>query len=346
MKKVEVESLLKSFLLFFLSQSVLVGALFFINYKTELQTLDDTIFSKMRVCNFNLQCDEFQIDFVPKNGYELYKLYKDEDVLSAYFSIPNSEKNSLKIYLSKNHYEQQVNQLQKQLLITFFIVLLVVGVLSFIFSVYALYPFKNALRLTEEFIKDILHDFNTPLSTLRLNTSMLKDEIGANSKINRIENSVQNILNLQTNLRSYLHSHASQKTSFDLQKLLKERVSLLEANYRDISFIVNVKSVELNTNVDAFTRIIDNLLTNAAKYNTKNGKVILSFKDNKLNIQDTGKGIKNPKKVFDRFYKEQDRGIGIGLHIVQKLCQELHIDIKVESLPDEGTLFILNLQNL
>ena len=101
MKKVELESLIKSFLLFFVSQSVLLGALFFMDYKKELQTLDDSIFSKMRICSLNLKCDEFEIGFVPVDEKKLYKLHKDDKALSSYFSIPNSTKNSLKIYFFK-----------------------------------------------------------------------------------------------------------------------------------------------------------------------------------------------------------------------------------------------------
>ena len=57
-------------------------------------------------------------------------------------------------------------------------------------------------------------------------------------------------------------------------------------------------------------------------------------------------GIQNTKKIFDRFYKEQDRGIGIGLHIVKKLCEELSIKIKVQSQINFGTKFTLNLSQL
>jgi len=331
LKKVEKESLLKSFFLFFLSQTLLAGALFFLNYQKELQSLDENIFSKMRLCSFSLQCKEFQFDFVPKKKYELYKLYKDDDALSAYFSIPNATKNALKIYLPKKKYMQEVKSLQKSLLLSFFIVVIVIVLLSILFALYALYPLRKALHVTEEFIKDILHDFNTPLSTLRLNVSMLKSETGQTPKIQRIENSVQNILNLQSNLRAYLHSHTSQKETFDVDAFLQERVAALEANYTQLSFVVDAEHVAVNTNKDALTRIVDNLLSNAAKYNKKDGKVIVRFRDEILKIQDTGKGIKNPKRVFERFYKEQDRGIGIGLHIVKKLCEELNIDITLLS---------------
>ncbi|WP_434657830.1 sensor histidine kinase [Sulfurimonas sp. NW9] len=346
MKKVEKESLLKSFFLFFLSQTLLAGALFLLNYQKELQSLDETVFSKMRLCSFSLQCKEFQYDFVPKKEYELYRLYKNESELSAYFSIPNSTKNALKIYLPKEKYMQEVRTLQKELLWNFFIVVFVIAILSFFFALYALSPLRKALHVTEEFIKDILHDFNTPLSTLRLNVSMLKSETGENTKIKRIENAVQNILNLQANLRAYLHSHVTQKEQLVLKEFLKERINLIESNYRDISFHTEIPAVVLHVNKDSFTRIIDNLISNAAKYNQKEGKVFIRFSDNILSIEDTGKGIQNPKRVFERFYKEQERGIGIGLHIVKKLCEELDIAVSVQSEVGKGTVFTLNLKNI
>ena len=47
--------------------------------------------------------------------------------------------------------------------------------------------------------------------------------------------------------------------------------------------------------------------------------------------------------MFDRFYKEQDRGIGVGLHIVKKLCDELDIDVEVKSRVGIGSEFLLKL---
>ena len=52
---------------------------------------------------------------------------------------------------------------------------------------------------------------------------------------------------------------------------------------------------------------------------------------------DTGKGIQNPKRVFERFYKEHERGMGIGLHIVKKLSSELGIKVDLESKVAKGT---------
>ncbi|MDF1883175.1 HAMP domain-containing histidine kinase [Sulfurimonas sp. SAG-AH-194-C21] len=346
MKKVELESLIKSFILFFVSQTLLIGALFFLEYNKETKSLDESLFSAMQVCSYDLKCDNFSIDFVIKEKFELNKLHKDEDGLSGYFAIGGSQKNALKIHYEKEQYKESLSAIQNDLVLKFLIVLVLVVLLSVFFSFYTLSPLRNALKMTEEFIKDILHDFNTPLSTLRLNISMLKNEIRENKKIQRIENSVETILSLQSHLRAYLENHVSQKEKFVLEELIQERVALLDKMYRGIKFEVKLPKRILYTNRDAFVRIIDNLLSNAAKYNKEKGRVSITIEDNNLRIKDTGKGIQDRKKVFQRFYKEQDRGIGIGLHIVKKLCEELKITIRLNSKVDKGSTFYLSLKNV
>ena len=347
MSRVEVESFIKSFLLFSSSLGLLIGTLFYLNYTKEVKTLDDALFSQMRLCSYDLKCDEFTIDFVPLKTQVNYTLYK-EDGLSAYFPIPGANEFVMQIHLDQQHYEKRIETLKNEARLEFFGTLIVVIILSILFSLYALYPLRNALILTQEFIKDILHDFNTPLGALRLNSAMLKKEIGENKKVDRIEQSVQNVLELQENLRAYLHNHEQQKEHFSLSALLQERVALQEKSYSDLTFSVEAGNTQLGTNKAAFQRILDNLISNAAKYNTPQGSVTLKFDSpsSSLKIIDTGKGIKNPKRIFDRFYKEQERGIGIGLHIVKKLCDELKVKISVESKIDEGSTFALDLTAL
>ena len=72
----------------------------------------------------------------------------------------------------------------------------------------------------------------------------------------------------------------------------------------------------------------------------------VSIENNIVSIEDTGKGIKEVQKVFERYYKEQDRGLGLGLHIVKKLCHELDINIHIESQIDKGTKVLLDFKKL
>ena len=346
MSKVELESFLKSFFLFFSSLTLLISTLFYLNYQKDVSSLDEQLLSKMRVCSYDLKCKQFDIDFINHDNQEFYKLYKSENELRSYYPIPNSKQYVMMLKLNHNKYNQKLQQLQYSTWLNLLFILIITTLLSILFSFYALYPLRNALLLTQEFIKDVLHDFNTPLATLRLNSSMLKQELGQNNKIERIEASVENILNLQSHLKSYLQNSALQKEEFDLKDLLDEKLSAIEKSHPDINFFLEVKKVKLFTNREAFARIIDNLLTNAAKYNKKNGSVTLRYEENSLKIIDSGKGIKNPKRVFERFYKEQDRGIGIGLHIVKKLCEELQIRIAIESKLNIGSVFTLKLSSL
>ena len=98
------------------------------------------------------------------------------------------------------------------------------------------------------------------------------------------------------------------------------------------------KSVIIRSNKNAIDRILDNLLTNACKYNKKNGQVSIHLTNDKLIIKDTGIGIKNTKKVFQRYYKENENGLGIGMNIVKQLCDILEINIAITSIVDEGTM--------
>jgi signal transduction histidine kinase len=72
--------------------------------------------------------------------------------------------------------------------------------------------------------------------------------------------------------------------------------------------------------------VIYNLISNSCKYNTNNGFIKITLKDAVVTIQNDSYGIKHPNRIFDRFYKENERGLGIGLHIVDRLCYELKID--------------------
>jgi len=63
--------------------------------------------------------------------------------------------------------------------------------------------------------------------------------------------------------------------------------------------------------------------------NTNNGFIKIKLSNKQLSISNSSYGIKNPSRIFERFYKENERGIGIGLHIVAQLCTELNIEKKL-----------------
>jgi len=343
LKKYELESLLKSFLIFLILLEVLLAINFWYEFREKKVEIEEKIHIEMKLCAFTIQCEGLKTDFVEKaEDKEENILYQDEDFY-GYFKVPTVDKYLMKVVYPKTSYLLMVEQLKREIYSKFLFYSLFAALVSFLFAIYAMMPLRRALRLNEEFVKDILHDFNTPISSMLINLKLFKREIGENPKINRMENNIESILSLQNNLRIFLKGVATQSETFCLKELVENRVHYFEVLYPDVAYRVNVDKSMLKTNKDALTRILDNLLSNAGKYNIANGDVNIVLQGSILSISDTGKGIKNPSKVFDRYYKEQDRGIGIGLHIVKKLCDELHIPITITSKENEGTEIALNL---
>jgi len=337
LKTYEIESFLKSFLIFFILLEVLLAINFWNEYQVKKIEIEEKIHTEMKLCAFTIQCEGLTTDFVDKaEDREENILYKDGDFY-AYFKVPTSKKYLMKVVYPQQNYTQRIEQLERKLYKKFWFYSIFAALVSLLFSIYALLPLQRALRMNEEFVKDILHDFNTPISSMLINLKIFKREIGDNKKIQRLENNIESIVSLQNNLRIFLKGVPTQSEKFSLKKLLENRVNYFDILYPDIQYKISVDDRVLKTNKDAFTRILDNLLSNAGKYNIANGDVHIVLQGTNLTIHDTGKGIKKPQKVFDRYYKEQDRGIGIGLHIVKKLCDELLIPIHVQSKEQEGT---------
>ena len=347
MKTYEAESLVKSFLIFFVLLEVLLAINSWYEYGVQKRVLEEKIKNRMRLCAYTIECEGMQTDFVDRSkGKEENLLYRNGGSLYSYFTVPKAEKHLMKVIYPKQHYEAAVKDLEKVLRHKFFLYTLFSAAVSLLFSLYALMPLRRALRLNEEFVKDILHDFNTPLSSMKINLKLFRKEAGESEKIARLENNIETMLSLQENLQTFLKGMQTQTEVFDIASLINERVPYFEVLYPDISYHTELSSLKIRANRAAFVRIVDNLLSNAGKYNKPDGQVMVTLERKHLKIEDTGKGIAHPEKVFGRYYKEQERGIGIGLHIVKKLCDEMNITIEISSREGAGTTFSLDLSKV
>ena len=123
----------------------------------------------------------------------------------------------------------------------------------------------------------------------------------------------------------------------ELESFLHVRVQSFEKLYPSLTFHYETIPTHVYADSDALVRILDNLLSNACKYNHKKGHVTLHVSAMSLRIEDTGIGIEHPEKVFERYYKESSRGLGLGLHIVKTLCDAQGIQLALESQKGVGT---------
>ena len=321
-KLYEKESLLKSFGLFFIVIELFLAFIFYNYYKIEEEHLSEQLFLEMKNYSFAFDDDRFDMAIVPKvEENQLYELYFDEQNL--YILTPFLEQNSsLAILYPLRDYHQALNNIQKELSLQFFFLSLISGALSFLFSLYALSPIKESLRLLEEFIKDIIHDLNTPITSILINLKMMEKSEETQS----IEQSTKAISMLHKNLDIYLKNSKLESEKFMLSEVIKEQVEFFKPLYDHLTWKIDIKDRIIYSNKNALSRILYNLLSNACKYNTRNGFITIETKEKQLTISNSSHGIKNPKRIFERFYKESERGLGIGLHIVDKLTKELAIE--------------------
>ena len=337
MKKYEKESLFKSFSLFFLTLIILNSIIFFLYYQEQKKALHVEIFNKIKLYNYTFDDKHILINIVPiKQTSELYSLHVEDNEIFSYFEIPSSHKNSLKIIYPNEVYKKELNSLKNTNLLYFFISSFILMILSTLYSLYAMKPLKDALSLTEEFLKDIIHDLNTPISSILLNLKILQKK-KSEEAIKRIEFSAKNIGSLYNNLEITIKENPIQREEVDIKSLIDEKIEYYAYLFPNIEFKTDIQIDTLQTSYDEISRILDNLISNACKYNKADGSVSIFIDSNKMVIEDSGIGIKNIHKVFDRFYKENDRGIGIGLDIVKKLCKKLGYHIKIKSELDIGT---------
>jgi len=321
---------------------ILLVLLFVELYRAERKEYKENLYKNMQLCSYTMNCKQFSFDFAPKDTHKRNILYEDNGYYS-YFEIPKSQKYLMKISYPLTAVQEDLSRIRRILMIKFLFATLLLLLIAFLFTLYSLKPIRTALRINDEFIKDILHDFNTPITSMLLNINMFKKERGEDPFIRRVSHSVDTMLLLQNNLKSFLHHSPSQNSDIDIAALAKKRLEFIQNLYPKIRFVYEKKS-ELTkwTNEELLTRILDNLLSNAAKYNRPKGSVVLTIDNNSLSISDTGKGIEDTQKAMQRYYKEQDRGIGLGLHIVQKLANELNIALTIQSRSGEGTDVILD----
>ena len=296
--------------------------IFYNYYRLEEEHLSEQLFLEMKNHSFFFDDARFEMDIVNKTEAEqLYELYVDKDYLYIFVPFPENSEHLLKIIYPIADYHQQLKEIQHTQLWQFTLLSSIAILISLLFALYALSPLRNALKVLEEFIKDIIHDLNTPISSILINLKMMDK----NDEVESISQSVKTISMLHKNLDVYLKENTFEKESFSLNEALQEQIDFFAPLYDYLTWEINIPKRMIYSNQNALNRILYNLLNSACKYNTSNGFIKIEMQENRLSISNSSYGIQNPSKVFNRFYKEGERGLGIGLHIVDKLCKALEI---------------------
>ena len=102
-------------------------------------------------------------------------------------------------------------------------------------------------------------------------------------------------------------------------------------------------------------RIVANLITNAVRYTQAGGRILVAVRRRGhrvvVEVRDNGPGIapEHQAEIFNEFYqignpaREQGKGLGLGLSIVDRLARALGADVRLRSMPGRGTTFGIEL---
>jgi len=339
LNRLETESFFKSFFIFFFSL-LSVSALALYLYDNEQERFYyEKMLSTMDAFSYSMKGKQFSYEIIPfTTQIKIHELIITDNEIYALFPWPKNPHVSLiKVIYPYQSYVKAVQEQDRKGMILFVVIALIISLLSLIFSRYSLFPLRKSLTIMEDFLKDIIHDLNTPVSSILLNSQLLKRKYD-DEEIDRIYVSGQTITGLYKNLEVLYRELPIQQDNVILDLFLRERVRYFQTLYPSLTFTLNGElDVAIAINKEILMRIIDNLLSNACKYNRPSGRVEIHYNVISIKIIDTGIGIKNVNKVFNRFYKETERGLGIGLHIVKTLSSKVDIKVFIESQYRIGT---------
>lgn len=240
-------------------------------------------------------------------------------------------------------------QIRYKIVISFLLAFIFMMILGYFILRLFLKPMRDALHLLDRFIKDTTHELNTPVTAIITNIEMIdKSSLDERllKKINRIEIGAKTISNIYEDLTFVTLNNQiiSNNEEINLSNVLKQRVEYFNsiATMKKINFDLNIKDdVFIVCDMKKITKLIDNILSNAIKYNKIAGFIKVNLDDNILSIEDSGKGIEkeNLKTLFERYsrFDKSVGGFGIGLNIVSLIAKEYNLKIDVKSQINVGT---------
>lgn len=338
MKAYEREAFIKTFGIFFLSLALFATLLAFLYDKEQKHIMDEQILSQMLSFSYHFKEEgTFDVDIVPsEEGFDELNLQPCDEGMCGYFRIESAPQMLFKISIDLQRYNQALWSVRAKVLWLYATILIALLIFSFGYAFYALYPLKKALHTMEEFLKDVVHDLNTPITAITLNAKALLKKAPF-EEAQRIVLGARSIAGIHHNLQFLHRTFEPYYERIELESFLHVRVQAFEKLYPSLTFHYETIPTHVYADSDALVRILDNLLSNACKYNHKKGHVTLHVSAMSLCIEDTGIGIEHPEKVFERYYKESSRGLGLGLHIVKTLCDAQGIQLALESQKGVGT---------
>ncbi|RXM45955.1 two-component sensor histidine kinase [Flavobacterium sp. YO12] len=223
---------------------------------------------------------------------------------------------------------------------------------------------SELFKKEKQFISNVSHELLTPIALLKNKfENLLQNESLDENAFDKIAGSLKTLDMLKKIINNLLlisriennQYEANEEINFheiinDVEEDLQDRIE-----DRGIRFVNEMKNdLIFRGNKTLLHILIYNLVTNAIKYNKPNGSIIVGdgFIQNQyyISIADSGIGMSDSQieNIFNRFARvsSDQEGQGLGLAIAKSIAVFHHIEIKVVSNINEGTIFTLSFPDM
>lgn len=221
----------------------------------------------------------------------------------------------------------------------------------------------EAARRQKNFLLSITHELKSPLSSINLILETLRkrslpqetiaDLVGDGLKESfRLEGLFDKILQA-TRLQSR-HNYYFEEA--DITEIVQSIVDKYHLRDQKIEFEGdNTGKIISSVDIEAISIAIHNLIENAIKYSSEDGRIEICVKQEDqritLSVADNGIGIPHNEKkhIFDQFYRvgsedtRKTKGTGLGLYIVKGIVDAHDGKITIEDNTPKGSKFIITI---
>ncbi len=270
--------------------------------------------------NVSIYTNDFILKKSPQVGecinYEMKRGFRDFKIVACKI-FPNDE----------------LKKIEKKLIFFNILGLIFVLIVAYFLSKLFLKPMKREIIHLENFIRDVTHEIQTPITIINSNIEMLEIKNIEYKELKRVKNASLRLSKIFNDLK-YLQFRDKKLELINLKEFLEKRIEFFatQIENKNLKLNLNLKETTLKIDREDLTKLIDNFLSNAIKYSPTNSIISIILTNEFFEIINDGK-IENINQVTKKFYRENrsEGGFGLGLYIVQNICDNYKFKLQISS---------------
>lgn len=231
---------------------------------------------------------------------------------------------------------------------------------------------KRLEQFRREFLADVSHELKTPIFAAQgfihtLIDGAIDDDKVRDKFLNKAAKSLDGLDALVKDLVALSQLETGEvKMNFervDIRAVAEDIYEQLEKIAHSKHTTLRIKAdrpgpIWVKADAQRIAQVMTNLIENAIKYGNENGRVLVSFEEDRkhwsISVRDDGPGIppEHLSRIFERFYRveksrSKDRGgTGLGLAIVKHILNAHKSKVTVMSKLEKGTTFRFKLDRM